>query len=86
MLFGDRLGFLIAERVFAAFAHDIAPLVQQVPERALVGAVADEAVLVFDLDVVAFDKDRRQALGAVRQARRQGGLVGHPRVPVQPPS
>ena len=81
MLLGDLVGFLIAKGVGAAFAHHVAPLCQEVAEGAFVGAVADKALIVFHLDIVAFDGHRGQARGAMRQARRQSALIGHLKVP-----
>ena len=49
-------------------------------ERALAGAVAEEALVVLQLDIVAVDLDRRQA--RARHARRRSGkvlLFGHDR-------
>ena len=81
VLFGDRVGVLVAEGVVAPFAHHVAPFCQQIAERALVGTVANEAVLVLHLDIVAFDNHRGQARRAVRQTCWQSALVGHERVP-----
>ena len=48
-----------------SFAQRLAPLVQHLVEGAAARLVADEAVLVLDLEIVAVDFDARQALGAV---------------------
>ena len=68
---------VVAERVVAGLAQRLAPVLDDVAERALAGAVAEEAFVVLDLDVVAVDLDRRQARGAVRGDGRQSLLFGH---------
>src|SRR5262247_3755876 len=66
LLFADVLGRLVAERIFSGLAQRLAPFLENFAEGPLAGAVAEKAVLVLHLDVVAVDLDRRQAVGAVR--------------------
>src|SRR6185369_16894020 len=73
LLFRYLVGRLIAERIFAELAQRLPPLVEQLPEGPFARLVADEAVLVLDLEVVGIDLDAGQHRGTVR---RQGGLFG----------
>src|SRR5581483_5615378 len=78
-LLSDLLARHVAEGIGVELAQRLAPLLQDRAERALARAVADEPVLVLDLEVVAVDVDRRQVLGAVRPERRLGPRhVRHP--------
>ncbi len=61
LFLGDLVARLVAERVVAGLAQRLAPVLDDVAERALAGAVADEAFVVLQLDVVAVDLDRGQA-------------------------
>ena len=64
--------------VWAGLALRLAPVLQYLAKRALAGAVAEEAVLVLELDIVGIDHDRRQVGGAVGgQGRRCCHLLGH---------
>ena len=65
VLLGDLVARLVAERIVAGLAQRLAPVLDDVAERALAGAVADEAFVVLQLDVVAVDLDGRQAGRAV---------------------
>ena len=65
-LLGDLVARLVAERIVAGLAQRLAPVLDDVAERALAGAVADEALVVLQLEIVAVDLDRRQAGRAVR--------------------
>ena len=56
---------LFAERIVAGLAQGLPPVLDDVAERALAGAVADEAFVVLQLDVVGIDLDGRQARGAM---------------------
>ena len=59
-------------------------LSSSVPERPLAGLVADEAVLVLDLDVVALDLDGREDRRPMRgQLARLRALLGHERASVR---
>ena len=66
-LLGDLARRLVAKRILADVAHRLAPGVDEFPKRAFAGAIADEAFVVFQLDVVACDRHGRQPLGAMRQ-------------------
>ena len=66
LLLRHLVGRLLAERIGAELAQRLAPLVQHLVEGAAAGLVADEPVLVLDLEIVAVDFDARQPLGAVR--------------------
>ena len=65
LLFGDLARLFVAERVLTDAAQRFAPLIDEAPERRLAGAVADKAVPVFELNVIAYDFDARQAPGAM---------------------
>ena len=72
------LGGLVAEGIAAGLAQRFAPIVHNGAERALAGAVADEAFVVLQLDIVAVDIDGGQPGRAVRRDGRQGrALIGH---------
>src|SRR6185437_9862203 len=64
-LLADVLGRLVAERIPARLEQGLAPLVENVPEGGLAGAVAEKAFLVLELDIEAVDVDRRKAGGPV---------------------
>ena len=64
-LLADVLGWLLAERVFSRLAQRLSPLVEDVPEGALAGAVPDKSFVVLQLDIEAVDLDRGQPGGAV---------------------
>ena len=74
----DFFGRLLAERIVAAFAQRLAQVLQNVVERGLVDTIAEEALVVFGLEVVAVDLDRGQAFAAMDgQCWQSCGLVGH---------
>ena len=81
LLLGQVVARLVAERVGAGLAQGLSPILDDVAERALAGAVADEALVVLDLDIVAVDLDRRQAQRAMRgdggKRLLLGLLLGH---------
>ena len=82
LLLGQLLARLIAQRIIAGFAQRLAPILDDLPERALTGAVADKTLVVFDFDIVAVEVDLRQPAGAMRRDLRRGdSLFGHPRFP-----
>jgi hypothetical protein len=56
---------LIAERITARLPKRFAPLLDDFPEGALAGAVAQKTLVIFELDVVAVEINRRQAGSAV---------------------
>jgi hypothetical protein len=56
---------LAAEGVLARLAQRLAPALEDLAERPLVGAVAEESLVVLQLDVVAFNFDGGQPGGAV---------------------
>ena len=66
---------LLAERIVAVLAQRLAPVLEDVAERALAGAVAEEALVVLDFQIVAVDLDRRQASAAVDRQIRQRIVV-----------
>src|SRR5947208_10367528 len=68
----DLLGRLVPKRIVAGFAQRLAPALQNGTERALVGAVAEQAFVVFQLDIIAVDFDLGQVGGAMRGNARQG--------------
>ena len=55
----------VAERVGAELAQRLAPLLEHLAKGAAARLVADEAVRVLDLEIVAVDLDARQPLGAM---------------------
>jgi hypothetical protein len=58
ILFGDVLGLLVAEGVFASLAQRLAPILEQIAKGTLARAIADEPFVVFEFDVVAVDLNR----------------------------
>jgi hypothetical protein len=79
----DVLARLVAERVVTGFAQRLAPALEDGGEGAFVGAIAKQALLILQLDVVAVDIDRGEAVGAMGGDGRQGrGLIGHEPIPV----
>jgi hypothetical protein len=75
-LLAQLLARLVAERVLAGFAQRLAPVLDDIAEGALAGAVAEKAFIVLELDVVAVDLDQGEAGGAMRRNSRCGG-IGH---------
>ena len=65
LLLADLIARLVAERIVAGLAQRLAPVLDDVAEGALAGAIADEAFIVARGRVVTVDLDRRQALAAV---------------------
>ena len=63
----------LAERVLADLPQPLAPIIEDRPEGAVARAVADEALLVAQLDIVAVDDDGRQVIGPVRDSGGDGG-------------
>jgi len=57
---------LFTQRICAELAQWLAPLIEYGVERAAARLVADEAVLVAKLEIVAVDLDARQPFAAVR--------------------
>src|SRR4051812_38653238 len=77
-LLADGLAILVSERILAGFAQRLAPAFQDLAEGAFGGAIAEEAVLVLELDVETVDLDRRQPRCAVAGDARGGhDVVGH---------
>ena len=60
-----------------ASTQGLAPVLDDVAEGALAGAIAEKTLVILQLDIVAVDNDRRQAGGAMRYGGRHRGLVGH---------
>ena len=86
LLPADVLARLVAERVVAGLAQGLAPVLDDLAEGAFVGAVADEALVVLQLDIVAVDLDGGEAACAMRGDRRQSrALIRHEPVPVPSP-
>ncbi len=80
----DVLAGLVAERIAAGLAQRFAPALENGTERALVGAVAEQAFVVLQFDVVAVHLDLGEGGGAVRRnARRSRALIGHEPFPWQ---
>src|SRR5262245_25009911 len=74
-LLAQGLVACVAQRIVACGAQCLPHAFEDIPERALARLVADEALLVFDLEVVAFDLDAGEGRGAMRG---QGRLLGWP--------
>ena len=69
---------LVAERVVADLAQRLAPAFDELAERAFAGAVADEALVILELDIVSLDLDRGQHCAAVpRECRSDECLISH---------
>ena len=66
LLLRHLVGRLLAERIGAELAQRLAPFLQHLVKGAAARLVADETVLVLDLEVVAVDLDARQPFGTVR--------------------
>jgi len=81
-LLGERAAGLIAEWVMTEFAQRLAPIFNERAESILGGAIADEALIVLDLDIVALDLGRRQRGGAMGgECWNDGTLVCHRSTP-----
>ena len=73
LLLAELLARLVAEGIFAKLPEGFPPFFDVLPECAFAGLVADEAVLVFDLDIVAIDRDAGENVGSVtRQVLKPG--------------
>ena len=75
LLLGQILARRLAERVVAGLAQGLAPILDDLAERALAGAVADKALVVLDLEIVAVDVDRRQPRWRRARQRRAKSSV-----------
>jgi hypothetical protein len=75
LLLADVAARGLAERIGALLAQRLSPFVENGVERFLAGAVADEPVVVLELDVLAVNLDRGQLGGAVRAQCRNGIVV-----------
>ena len=62
----EIVGRRVAERVGAELAQRLAPVLQDGVEGLPARAVAEEALVVLQFEVIAVDLDRRQRLGAMR--------------------
>ena len=71
----DFLARFVAERIDADLSDLGAGLFEQLVESAFAGAVADEALVVLDLEIVAFNDHQRQLGGSVG-TDRGGGFLG----------
>src|SRR5262249_47962729 len=80
VLLADLVPGLVAEGVLARLAQRFAPFFENVAERSLAGAIAEEAVLVLQFGIIAVDLDRRQAGGAVGRDGSLRCLFGHKRL------
>src|SRR6266513_2693753 len=69
---GDFTSGLVAERIVAVLLQRLAQRVQNLAERTLAGAVAEKAVIVLQLGIVAVDVYRRQAARTVLGDTRWG--------------
>src|SRR5262245_10899799 len=67
LLLADVFAKLVAERILAEFLQGLTPLVDDLPEGLFAAPVADEALFVFDFEIVAVDPDAGQHRGAVRR-------------------
>src|SRR4029079_11687438 len=76
-LFRKLVARLLAEWVVPHSAQWLAPVFDALPERHFAGAVANEAFVVLDLDIVAVDLDGRQARSTMFDNGWQRGGVGH---------
>src|SRR5258706_743327 len=61
----DALGGFTAQRLVAVCLQRLTQRVQNLPERALAGAVAEKTVIILQLDIEAVHIYRRQTSGAV---------------------
>ena len=79
-LLAELVARLVTERVLFQLAQRLTPFVDDAAKSAPAGPVADEALLVGKLDIVAVDHDLRETLGAMRGERRlDRDGVGHAR-------
>src|SRR5262249_52308103 len=86
LLPADILAGLVAEWVIAGLAQWFAPPLEDHPERALIGAVANQTFVILQFDVVTVDFDLREGGGAMRHnAPRNRALIGHLLVPMASP-
>jgi len=69
---GDSFGRFVAERILAVLLQRLAQAVQNLAERALAGAVAEETVVILQFDIKAIHVHRRQA-GSTVPADAGGG-------------
>jgi len=65
LLFGDFARLFVAEWILPEPAQRFAPLIDEMAKRALARTIADEAVSVLELDVVANHLDARKPPSAV---------------------
>src|SRR6266540_3071918 len=77
LLFADLAAGLITKWIGAKLAQRSTPFIKYVLKCFLVGAVANEAILVLQLDIVAVDFDRRQAGGAMDPEGSNGFALVH---------
>ncbi len=70
LLLADLLGGEISERIRVELAQRLAPLFEDRLKGALARPVADKALIVADLEVVAVDLHARQNLRAMRVEHR----------------
>ena len=77
LLLGDLVARRIPEWVVTGLAQGLAPVLDHVAERTLAGAIADEAFVILQFDVVAVDRDRRQPFSTVRRDIGQCIGVSH---------
>ena len=68
LLLADAVAGLVADRIVAVVAQALAPILQDGPEGAVAGAVAQEPFLVAELDIVAVDRDGRELQGCMPQS------------------
>ena len=77
LLLADLVGRRLAERILADLAQALAPIVEDRLERALAGAVADEALVCRAARRCRYRRERRRAARhRGRRAERIGRLVG----------
>ena len=74
LLLGDLVARRIPERVVTGLTQVLSPILDHVAERTLAGAIADEALVILQFDVVAVDRDRRQPFSTV--CRDTGECIG----------
>ena len=63
--FGQLPGRRVAERVLSVLSEALPPMIENVPEGALVRTVAEKSVLVLELFIVSIDHDARQHMPSV---------------------
>ena len=71
---GNLAGGRIAKRVFALAFDPLAPVVENRPEGAATGPIANKAFFVAQLFIVSFDGYGRQHEAAMAEHRSDGGL------------